>query len=372
MFFLSDEMPFSFDELLLFGAASGGKAIEDTATGNPLVFLTDLACPLKSLLVNLLPVQSGSGDPSPQNIRPIVAWDEVKVWNGGKNLFNGTNVVNGYFSTRGSDTIIYSASAGRTVWCPCKPDTVYAISKMTGGKRLAVYVSEEEPKVNTVVYATQRISGSGTDVYVFRTPSNAKYICAFVWLSSADTEITAEEMIASVQIEVGETATAYEPYKPITETDISFPSPVYGGTLDAVSGVLTDKYADGELVAVGKQGNFFYTTLYSLGLPNIASLNKGLVCDRLQNNANTSEVTTEPSITVYANGIVRFVVPDYIESTWQEFNEATKNDRFKFAYEVAEPQEIQLTPQQITALKGNNTLWSDADGSMTAIYLKKG
>ena len=41
-------------------------------------------------------------------------------------------------------------------------------------------------------------------------------------------------------------------------------------------------------------------------------------------------------------------------------------------YPLLEPQEITLTPQQITALIGNNTIWSDADGSMTATYLKKG
>lgn len=84
MFFLSDEMPFSFDELLLFGAASGGKAIEATATGNPLTFLTDLAKPLKSLLIPFTPIQQGTGDPSPTNVRNILPWDGLTVKHGGK------------------------------------------------------------------------------------------------------------------------------------------------------------------------------------------------------------------------------------------------------------------------------------------------
>ena len=36
--------------------------------------------PLKSLVFNIEPVQSGSGDPSPTNIRPISGWTQVKVW----------------------------------------------------------------------------------------------------------------------------------------------------------------------------------------------------------------------------------------------------------------------------------------------------
>ena len=36
-------------KLMLLGAMAGGKAVEYTATGNPLTFLTDLAKPLKAL-----------------------------------------------------------------------------------------------------------------------------------------------------------------------------------------------------------------------------------------------------------------------------------------------------------------------------------
>ena len=39
---------------------------------------------------------------------------------------------------------------------------------------------------------------------------------------------------------------------------------------------------------------------------------------------------------------------------------------------LATPVEIQLTPTQITALVGNNTIWSDANGQLTAVFLKKG
>lgn len=46
--------------------------------------------PLKSLKVNIEPVQSGSGDPSPSNIRPISGWDTVKVYRSGDNTEEAT------------------------------------------------------------------------------------------------------------------------------------------------------------------------------------------------------------------------------------------------------------------------------------------
>lgn len=64
---------------------------------------TDL--PLKSLVVDIEPLQSGTGDPSPTNIRPISGWDAVGVHNGntvvttislGRTVYGGTlNVLTG-------------------------------------------------------------------------------------------------------------------------------------------------------------------------------------------------------------------------------------------------------------------------------------
>ena len=88
-------------ETLMMLRGIKGKAIEAQATGNPLTFQTDLARPLKSLLIPFTPKQSGSGDPSPQNIRPIVAWDGVKVFGGGKNIFPTENIIKAYVDSSG-------------------------------------------------------------------------------------------------------------------------------------------------------------------------------------------------------------------------------------------------------------------------------
>ena len=52
------------------GTASGSIATFDDGSANPIIELT----------ANIEAVQSGSGDPSPSNIRPISGWDGANVW----------------------------------------------------------------------------------------------------------------------------------------------------------------------------------------------------------------------------------------------------------------------------------------------------
>lgn len=62
--------------------------ITATATGNPLSFITDMVRPLKSLEIPFTPIQSGSGDPSPDNVRPISGWTGCEINGAGKNLLD--------------------------------------------------------------------------------------------------------------------------------------------------------------------------------------------------------------------------------------------------------------------------------------------
>ena len=57
-----------------------GSAIWKTVTGT-LIHITDaLASPMQKCEVSLEPIQSGSGDPSPTNVRPITGWTGCEVW----------------------------------------------------------------------------------------------------------------------------------------------------------------------------------------------------------------------------------------------------------------------------------------------------
>ena len=68
-------------KLLMLKAASGGSAPQtETVSGSLVTFETTKARPLTQCRVDFLPKQSGSGDPSPENVRPISGWDGVSVF----------------------------------------------------------------------------------------------------------------------------------------------------------------------------------------------------------------------------------------------------------------------------------------------------
>ena len=80
-FFLHGEELTPVRTLLALHALAGGVPLtEYTVTGNPVSFETNVAKPLTECLVSFSPVQSGTGDPSPENIRPITGWTGANVY----------------------------------------------------------------------------------------------------------------------------------------------------------------------------------------------------------------------------------------------------------------------------------------------------
>ena len=238
-------------KLMFAKTAAGGKAVEDTATGNPVSFLTDLARPLKSLEI---PFSDENGV------------TELSVWHGGKNLFDKTKGKTGFVWWQGSELVGYNDFKSSDK-IPVVPNTKYTLTKDETGQNQLQYFDKNGE------YVAQDTSSLGYTVATITIPDNV-YFVAF------NIKITA---LNSAQFEAGQTASSYEEYKSITKYDVLFPveagTPT-AGQLDIISGVLT---------------------------------------------------VTAPTAGTY-----------------------------------------QLTGEQITALVGNNTIWSDANGSMTAIYLKEG
>ena len=73
------------EKLLRWHSMRGGISTQDaTAAGNPATFETTLIRPLKACAASFLPVQPGSGDPSPSNIRPVTGWTGLTVYHSGE------------------------------------------------------------------------------------------------------------------------------------------------------------------------------------------------------------------------------------------------------------------------------------------------
>lgn len=73
---------------LLFLKAGVGGTCEHTVSGEIASFITNIIAPLKKLLCNVEPVQSGSGEPSPDNVRPISGWTGAHVYHSGSDMSN--------------------------------------------------------------------------------------------------------------------------------------------------------------------------------------------------------------------------------------------------------------------------------------------
>ena len=347
-------------KLMLLGAMAGGKAVEDTATGNPLTFLTDLAKPLKSLLIPFTPIQEGSGDPSPSNIRPIVPWDGLSVEHGGKNLLN-TSVKHVYSVT----TIGVGSYYGRYE-TKLKAGTYTFSVEFLNGEHYGAYIR----KKNGSQIDLWTASNVSVNEKTFTLTQDGEYN---IWLYRSQAAGGVDvDSIGEFQLEVGSSATAYEPYKPITETDISFPSPVYGGTLDVVSGVLTVEWVLRSMKAM-RWGNFASYRLF------VASELKDKVtmslCDCfpvVRGNPSVDQTLgAYDNGAAYAGSILFYKDGMTSDQDFKDWLDSLEYDPY-IAYKVETPQTIQLTGEQITALVGNNTIWSDANGQMAAVFFKKG
>ena len=161
--------------------------------------------PVKSCTVAFGP---GGGGGTPADPVPLVGYNSVNVVKTGKNLFDKTNpnVVSGYISTTGFSDANQNA---KTVYIAIKPGATYTVSK-TAGQRFQIATSDVIPS-NTATY-TNRVAQSGSQPSLTITAgANDIYLWAWVFLDGTDTG-TLTEMLASVQIETGSTATAYKPY----------------------------------------------------------------------------------------------------------------------------------------------------------------
>lgn len=197
--------------LMLHALAGGGSVVEDTATGNPLTFLTDLARPLKSCLATWQPHQSGSGDPSPENVRPITGMDGVNVVHCGKNIFDKSmEKDNGHYYNDSGSYENSTTSGFFTGYIPVNPSTKYTIS---GSIRNAIYCYDSSKGWISKI-------GAEDAPRTFTTPTGCKFIRVQYRIEDLDAD--------TVQIELGETATAYAPY---SGTSYSVAFPVVGRNL---------------------------------------------------------------------------------------------------------------------------------------------
>lgn len=341
----------------------------DTASGNPAVITDAFGGACKSLELTLEPIQSGSGTPSPQNVRPISGRTQSVVTRTGKNVCSSAYVYNG---TGQYATVLYCDGN-------LKPDTTYTFSFVTNSGN--VYYTNDNVFTSTVV-----VPGTGNRISFTATTKSTlakvagQYIegQGFMILKNSISQPNAPSF-TDVQVEVGSTTTPYEPYNGETYV-IDLDGTRYGGTVDFKTGAMSVTH----LIATYDGSEDESWSMYGTG-----SASAYAVIGRL------------PSVAEFTPNVLGVLTTNYLENisaqaTWGNYdyfisqsnamtgidfviglkNISTSVNALKtylaehpltICYKLATPTTVQLTPEEVTLLKGDNVLTTDAD-SIEASY----
>ena len=390
-----------------------------TISGPIASFTTQLAAPVQSLKVSIEPVQSGSGDPSPDNVRPISGWDSVTVQRTGKDLLdislsNRTLVTSGQYnntSPRAFDKPYLYIGISANNYFQYSNVNSYSVSEksVTVNAKTTAYglgytVKTKPGTTYTLGYKNKTVTTMGIGYYdadgnylsfnninqaanwTFTTPENC-YNMIVVFRPTAGSDYTYEEP----QLELGSTATPYEPYQGDTYT-VSFgeAGTVYGGTLDVTTGelvvdraMITGNLAWGvywnghkdEQVDTNKRATFFFSGVVGRDISSSFRL-----CNKLAWRSSITNGKGEgvgfyfhPTLANYV-----YVCVDLETIGLSDATSSTADDVFKDAfrtwaeslqicYTLATPITYQLTPTEVRTLLGVNNIWADT-GDLEVTY----
>ena len=370
--------------------------VVDTASGSIASFpdgADDI--PLKSCIVQIEPVQAGSGDPSPENVRPITGWTGCEVQRTGKNLlpypyFAESKTVGGITWTINGDgtvTVNGTASSTQYLWFYGRTGAIPIPSwaKTLAGK--TVTVSAGNGSFVQQGYASMQMIFYGTPSLVIheRTATIPSDLSSYTGFACVLYVTGGKTVNATVmpQIELGSTPTPYEPYTGRTYP-ITFPSEagtVYGAYVDVTGGELV---VDRAIVDMGSLEWYKSTSPQrfesAVAIDNCKppSLNSDVADILIECYKTVSANTTSENSAIAMNtaGLLRvYDSGKYEAMSRQEFKTAMSG--VQLLYPLAEPIHYPLTATEIRTLLGQNNLWADTGDTEveyradTKLYIEK-
>lgn len=340
-------------------------------TGNPVQCYPVAAYPL-GVVASWEPTQEGSGEPSPDNVRPIKGRDSVTVERCGGNVieFLNTNdsssgikiavdaekniTLNGTVVGKGNISI----GMCRLHWVAGKNYTMY-VKKVGGNASLG--------SGDGITFAYSLFT---TDYnHYFRGNTNDTKLDAYI---ARDVALVETELIFMLQcwrdgtvfnnfkfqIEVvpGSTPpTTYTPYTGQT-TNLTLPRTIYGGTVDAVTGDGQETWQaksfngteNWALYDDGSSAKFFYTADYTVDSEPLDT-----ICSHFRKAAFTRGTIIRVYMSVFTD---LDAYKDYLTAQY------AAGTPVQIAYKLATPTPFTATgAQPIPALSGVNTVITDAD-----------
>lgn len=338
-------------------------------TGNPVVCYPVVGSKL-GCKVSWEPTQKGSGEPSPDNIRPISGRDAVSVERCGENLIDSARVVE------------VSAPYGLTVQYVSGKITISGIYSNPSATASFTFMSLSYrlPPTTEFMLLGLKTSGCKTDGVRFTNNKARNRIAIDIKECTNGEKVEISFYLIAY---VGTTApTTYAPYTGQTTT-LTLPRTIYGGTVDAVTGEGqetwklvtldgTEKWSTWGLNANNPAATGFYT--YDIN--DYDRINVKGICSHLPATAKDVWGGRNVGIgfaTVGMSYYFMYCVPNSLLPDISAGHEVASLKAYlaaqyaagtpvQIAYKLAEPVPFTATgAQPISSLSGVNTLMTDAD-----------
>ena len=291
------------------------------------------------------------------NICPISGHTECVTKVCGKNLLANTAI------TKNGDTYFVGATTVNEFPFYLKAG-IYTFSSK--GKSAYAYWRLQGTSDNNIIHAAGLV---GT----ITLPQDGYYR---FWFYSPGS--TADDFY-DIQLEVGSTATDYEPYNGNTYT-VSWQTEagtVYGGTIDVVTGVLTVETVS---VSAAKNGFgaeisgtvFNYRNTNGLYPPTKSLTNWTRA--REQQKCNMGNIANPSSESAYGPYVAICYTLEadptrgLIRISEQLYQTMSDSDRIQVIYKILTPTTYQLTPTEVDLLLGMNNVWADT-GDVEVTYV---
>lgn len=320
---------------------------------NPVSFSATLAAPLKGLECAFSPVQAGSGDPSPSNVRPISGWTGMTLHRTGKNLY--------HYDDNNVSTCTMSTGTTRGVYHTGVRGGTYTFTASLVGDSVTtsnVNISAYKGGIATIQNGFLAPGGITTRTVTFADDEEVVFTTA----SESDSSVSLNLPKYNIQIELGSTATSYTPYTGQTLA-VAFPAEagtIYGGYIDPVRGVARAEWKCANMGNlswsryVGTTYAFFYVVI-----ADKASGDGACSCYK-----HVSSMSNNDDCYLWNGTQIR--VRDDSYSDADGFTEAMAGQQL--VYELATPITYALTPAQLKTLKGANVIYTSLNGNVTPIY----
>lgn len=368
-------------DTIINGLGNITKTIENV----PIATTEDaLASIAKKLVVDIEPIQSGSGDPSPTNIRPITGWTGANVVRTGKNLLalpdadftlDGLRyyTVNGRLHIDGTTTaetssknLTFESNLSFTL----KAGTYY------------FYLTDYEH----AVYLYHRVDGVITNLATNAGSFTLQHDDT-VWVGFYMYRFSFEDYVVPLMLVSGSSVPPYEPYSGTTYT-ITFPDAagtVYGGTLTheggewklrvTHGGIGFDGSSDESWSISGDTNNnqyiiFVEDCLVTPSPNNYYGLLSNILPEITGADGYDNNNIYGVSLWNGPNSQIRISIPvNIVNRNVNDFKTWLSNNPVFVYYPLATPVEYNLTESQALALlNGINNVWADTGNINTLEY----